>query len=291
MGIEKDFTQASSGAAEYSGPHSWMKNMASAHDTGKPNIVIVIDDVTSSTVGKVINAVGKHQITMAFMPDYSVQDNLDQAKRHGHDTLIHMPMEPLDDSIKLDKSALRAAFKPNDVNIVFRYAIDYKNFHGFIGINNHMGSAAMQSPDLMDGVMREMNKRDLLFLDSYTVPIQNPPLLRQGIENSEVAKTKAEEHGVDYVRRKVFLDDTATPDAVRGELSKLEAIAEQEGSAIAIGHPKGVTMEALKEWMDEASEKFDFIPLGTHAATELDLVPKLGPLGHPSPSSSLQLDP
>ncbi len=263
--MSKGFGNASSGISEQAEPHSWMENMASsAIDTAKPNIIIVIDDVTSRTVGRVIDAAGNNPITMAFLPDKSTQSDLDQAKSHGHDSIIHMPMEPLDKSIGLETSTLKTDYNSFETGIVLNYAL--KDFNGYIGINNHMGSAAMQNPRLLDRVMSEMSDRGLLFLDSKTISAS-----KFGKENSEMAKNVAEEHGVDYVQRKIFLDHEQTEDYVEGQLSKIEAIAQRDGSVIAIGHPHGVTMEALKEWMPEASEKFNFITLGAHAASELGL--------------------
>ena len=268
MDLKNGFEDASSGVTDKSDPHAWTENMAPpADDPAKPNIIIIIDDVNSRSVGKILDAAGNNPITMAFLPDNSTQSDMDQAKANGHDTMIHMPMEPLNTEergIKLETSALKTAYNSYEIGMVMKYAL--KDFDGYIGINNHQGSAAMQDPDLLDKVMSEMNQRGLLFLDSATISAD-----KYGKEGAEMAETKAEEHGVDYVRREVFLDHEQTEEYVAGQISKVEAIAQQEGSVIAIGHPHGVTMEALKDWMDKASDKFDFITLGSHAASELEL--------------------
>ncbi|MFP4097968.1 MAG: divergent polysaccharide deacetylase family protein [Alphaproteobacteria bacterium] len=267
-------------------PHIWMKNkVASPPDTDKPNIVIVIDDVTSRTAPKVLGAAGSHPITLAFLPNGTQQDDLDMAKSLGHDVIVHMPMEPMnwkERGIQLEDHTLMTDYSETEIGFVMSHMLD--QLHGHIGANNHMGSALMQDPEDLDAIMTQMRARGLLFLDSRTVP--SPA---SGEDFRDLAKDKAHEHGVDYIGKDVFLDHD--PDAVWEQLAKVEALAERDGFVVAIGHPHAQTMKALGEWMPKASEKFDFMPLGTHAVKTLGLdAPQMMMDAAPAPSTVFKPD-
>ena len=64
--------------------------------------------------------------------------------------------------------------------------------------------------------------------------------------------------------RDVFLDHESTPEFVAQALRNTEAVARRRGSAIAIGHPKGVTMAALRQWIPTLEAKgFELVPLSS----------------------------
>ena len=58
-----------------------------------------------------------------------------------------------------------------------------------------------------------------------------------------------------HAARDVFLDDDQTPAAIAKQLARLEQLARQHGSAIAIGHPHDATITALKAWLPLLGEK------------------------------------
>ena len=55
----------------------------------------------------------------------------------------------------------------------------------------------------------------------------------------------ARERGVPAAERQVFLDDSLLAADIEAELERLRALALEEGSAIAIGHPHPVTFAQL----------------------------------------------
>ncbi len=72
----------------------------------------------------------------------------------------------------------------------------------------------------------------------------------------------ARQFGVPAVERNVFIDHDTSPIAVRGALVRTEDLAQRNGYAIAIGHPKDVTLDALEEWLpDVKSRGFAVVPL------------------------------
>jgi polysaccharide deacetylase 2 family uncharacterized protein YibQ len=102
------------------------------------------------------------------------------------------------------------------------------------GVNNHQGSRATADPALMEALMPELRQRGLFFIDSRT-------------SAATVAYQAAEHSGVRAASRKVFLDDTATREAVLAQLELAARDAQHDGSAIAIGHPHPATIAALAE--------------------------------------------
>ena len=111
-----------------------------------------------------------------------------------------------------------------------------------VGLNNHMGSVATRDPALMDIVAREANNHGMLFLDSVTIP-------------HSVALARAEIAGVPSAARDVFIDNVADPTVIGGQLAIIETLARHYGYAIAIGHPRPHTLEALEAWLPTLAAK------------------------------------
>jgi polysaccharide deacetylase 2 family uncharacterized protein YibQ len=103
------------------------------------------------------------------------------------------------------------------------------------GINNHMGSLLTRHPGAMGWLMEEMQTRgQLYFLDSFTT-------------HRSVGLIVAREQGIPALKRDVFLDRIATPDAIKREFERLIATARQRGFAVAIGHPHPATLAFLEQ--------------------------------------------
>ncbi len=211
-------------------------------------IVIIIDDLglgQSSTAQ--INAL-PGPLTLAYLPyaeNLYVYTKISKAR--GHELLIHTPMEPLNASLDVGPAPLlhgmkEAAFK----NALYKI---FDSFDGYVGINNHMGSKLTQDPQAMKWVMESLRDRGLLFVDSKTI-------------HTSIAFDVAREHGLYHTQRDVFIDHEPNIEFVRNALKKLELIARHKGYAIAIGHPKPVTIAVLKEWLPTLEARgFELVPV------------------------------
>jgi len=138
----------------------------------------------------------------------------------------------------------------------------FPSFEGYVGINNHMGSRLTQNVKAMGWVMEELKERGLYFVDSKTI-------------GSSVAARVARDTGIPYAERDVFLDHYDTLESVKKALADLERVAHRNGVAIAIGHPKTHTIEALRGWMPGMAER------------GLELVPASAVLHHPAQNNAL----
>jgi len=127
-----------------------------------------------------------------------------------------------------------------------------------VGINNHMGSRFTSDLEGMQTVTEVLNERGLLFLDSVT-------------SGSSVAHTAAEDAGIPFAVRNVFLDHEDDLASIKRQLRATESVAKRTGVAIAIGHPRDKTLEALGEWLPTLSERgFQLVPISAVVKIKTD---------------------
>jgi polysaccharide deacetylase 2 family uncharacterized protein YibQ len=201
---------------------------------GRPTIAIMIDDMGLNHVQSDRAVRLPAPLTLSWMPyAVNVTEQAAIGVAHGHETMLHMNMEALGrtypgpDSLRTWQSA--------DTNLTYlRRALDRLPLA--VGLNQHEGSVASLSVPLMDLVMGELKARDLLFVDSLTIP-------------HSVALRRAEVDGIAAVARDVFLDNSPEPNAIRAQLAAMEAIARRAGHVIAIGHPRQTTMDVLSAYL------------------------------------------
>ena len=226
----------------------WRDNAVSAPASGKKaRIVIIIDDMGMGRKHSYDVIDLPAPLTLAFLPYAPALDKITKdARAKGHELLIHAPMEPLD---HLNPGPIALLNDMTEQELKDSLGKMFNSFSGYVGINNHMGSRLTQNAAAMHVVMNELAARGLIFVDSKTI-------------NSSVAGKIAAEHGLDYAERDVFLDHKETLDFARNALLEAERHARKYGSAIAIGHPKVNTIQALKEWLPLAEERgFVVVPV------------------------------
>ncbi len=148
--------------------------------------------------------------------------------------------------------------------MLHRLVRDLDSFPGYVGINNHMGSRFTSNAESMGTVAAELKRRGLLFLDSRTTA-------------QSVAFQVAVEHGVPSAVRDVFLDNEDRSDAVARRLAELEQIARRQGHAIAIGHPREVTLGELAPWLAGVEARgFRLVPVSAVVMSRITVAGELG---------------
>lgn len=211
-------------------------------------IAIIIDDMGMNRVLSNKMAAIDAPLTLAYLPYADDLPRLTgEAKAKGHELLIHMPMEAMDQRQNTGPIALKQGMSREDVRAMLGRAFD--SFEGYAGINNHMGSRVTQDSQMMGWVMDELAKRDLFYVDSKTI-------------STSIGADAARDRGLEYAERDVFLDHQETDAFVRAALQKTESVALQKGYAIAIGHPKDVTLRGLQEWLPTLKARgFEIVPV------------------------------
>jgi len=96
--------------------------------------------------------------------------------------------------------------------------------------------------------MREIKKRDLFFVDSFTI-------------GSSLGVKVALENDVPAVRRDIFLDNERSEDAIEKKLIKTIELAKEKGSAVAIGHSYPETVNVLKNSLPFFEKEVDFVTI------------------------------
>ena len=215
---------------------------------GRPRIAIVIDDlgIDKRRTAKAIALPAP--LTLAFL-SYASDLDKQTAAAHGagHELLVHVPMQPQSDTVDPGPNVLRDDLDGEELLRRLRWCLD--RFPGYVGINNHMGSRFTAAEPGMAAVMAELKVRGLLFLDSRT-------------SGSSVGARLAVAAKVPFAVRNVFLDNENEIEAVRARLAETEALAARHGLAIAIGHPRDATLEALPAWIDSILAKgFQLVPV------------------------------
>ncbi len=151
--------------------------------------------------------------------------------RAGHEIWLHMPMEPEGyPSENPGPGAILISMSDDDVRRTLQTAINNVPF--IVGINNHMGSKATADLRLMTIVMQELRSRNLFFIDSRTT-----------VKTQALDAARAQ--GVPSNRRRVFLDNDHSMEAIGRQLEDAVYEAKKYGEAIAIGHFKKTTIELL----------------------------------------------
>ncbi len=214
---------------------AWRRNAVPvAAAEGHPAVAIMIDDMGMNAAQTARAVALPAPVTLAWLP-YAPHVAMQAATAglHGHETMLHMPMEAIG-RLYPGPDALRT-WLPEETNLAYlRAALD--SLPSAVGLNQHEGSVASLSVPLMDSVMAELKLRGLAFVDSLTIP-------------HSVALRRAQAAGLPAVARDVFLDNDPSPAAIRARLAEMEAIARHYGHAIAIGHPRASTIDALEHYL------------------------------------------
>ncbi|MGH9328783.1 MAG: divergent polysaccharide deacetylase family protein [Terriglobia bacterium] len=227
-------------------------------------VAIIVDDLGQNP-GPVRALLQTHEaLTFSVMPrlPYSRQ-TAEAAHRAGVEVMLHLPMQPLEIS-RPDISPHEIQEGMNGREVSCTIESDLASVPWAAGVNNHMGSRATEDSKLMAEVMMTLGQRHLYFVDSRTTP-------------NSVAFRVARRLNIPAFYRSVFLDDVHTIPYTLGQLRKLCHIAEQQGAALAIGHPYRTTLAALREFLPSLEhENIELVPV-----SRLLRSPEVAPLAPP----------
>ncbi len=163
-------------------------------------------------------------ITFAILPhlDHS-RTVMNLADRSGHETIIHMPMEPLNyPKINPGPKAIYVHDSPN--NIKKRVEGYIKNLPLCVGANNHMGSLATADNDVMEAVLSVLKKNGLYFVDSRT-------------SQSSIAYKLAQDMMIPTFENTMYLDTPKISDEVlQIKIDRLKKLIKTRDKILIISH-------------------------------------------------------
>lgn len=217
--------------------HISVANTANANRAGTepgsgPRLAIIIDDLGGDLAPAEALLKLRYPLTLSILPSQPHSAEIaDETFRRGDQVMLHLPMEFEGHAAKPEAVELRVGMGDGEVDRLLGQMLEAVPHAA--GINNHEGSRATTDPALMADVMAVLRERNLFFIDSRTTA-------------ATVAYDAARQAGVRAASRNVFLDDIETREAILRQIELAERDARKEGSAIAIGHPHGVTIAALE---------------------------------------------
>ena len=232
------------------GRPTWLANaVPAAVDLERPMIAVVIDDLGLRRQATRAAIALPGPLSLAFLAyAEDLDDQTESARAAGHELLLHQPMEP-EGAQDPGPGALLTSLSGRENVARLTAALD--RLPQVVGINNHMGSRFTASPVALEPVLRTLQRRGLLFLDSRTT-------------GESVGLATARRLGVPSVGRDVFLDHRASAGRpyVERQLAEVEAIARESGAAVAIGHPHAATLDALRDWIPALQARgFQLVPI------------------------------
>jgi polysaccharide deacetylase 2 family uncharacterized protein YibQ len=210
---------------------------AAVPSTAAPRIALVFYDLGYTTDGLARELLDLDvPLTFAVLPGLPHTDDFVRAARaHGHEVILHLPMEPVDEAHHdPGRDAIRVEATPAENRR--RLAASLDGVPDYVGLSNHMGSRATASADVMDLVLSQVRARGrgLFFLDSATTPFS-------------VVPERARAAGVRVVSNNLFLDGSDEAGVLATvQTERLLAIARRRGHAIGIGHVRQETVAAVE---------------------------------------------
>lgn len=214
-----------------------------------PRIAIVIDDI-----GRDVRA-AEALLAIDARLTYSILPNTENAThiarlvhRSGEEVFLHLPMEPKGYPEKNPGyDPLLVGTPPERIRDLL---MNYRRIVPYIaGGNNHMGSRFTEDIEGMDVVLDYFAAENLIFLDSLT-------------SSRSVVTARSRMKRVPVKKRDIFLDNVQDVGAIREQIAKTVAIAERRGEAIAIGHPYAVTIEAIRQEIEDGlSSRVEIVPV------------------------------
>jgi uncharacterized protein len=202
-------------------------------------IALIIDDFGNNSDGIELFKSLNVPFTAAVMPNmpYTHEESL-FFYNSQNDVILHMPMQPkLGSNYLLGDKPVTVDQSSDEIRENILHSLNQIN--GAVGINNHMGSKAMEDPRIVNILLEIAKEKDLIVIDSKTTSMSLPKKLAPG-------------HGVTVFERDIFLDSiTLEPNKIKENLDKTAKIAKERGYAIAIGHVGAsggaVTAKAINE--------------------------------------------
>ncbi|MEM7197756.1 MAG: divergent polysaccharide deacetylase family protein [Pseudomonadota bacterium] len=181
-------------------------------------------------------------ISLAFSP-YSdnLSSKINDARGFGFEVLMMLPMEPSNYPLD-DPGYLTLLTSEDEDETIQKLHTVMSRATGYVGVLNHMGDAFIVQDEAMTNVLGELKKRGVAFIDNGNSLLSKVPQLSQRLAAPFVV---ADKHITDVVSVTEF-DDV---------LLEIEAIANENGSAILIIDPIPNLIQPLKTWLQNLPER------------------------------------
>lgn len=200
-------------------------------DAGRPKVAMVIGglglnaDYTRAAIERL-----PPEITLSFVPYADgLQAWVDLARRHGHEVLLELPLEPMDyPANDPGPYTLLANAQPAETTRRLEWLLSRAT--GYFGVTNYLGSRFLQSDASVGALAEALRARGLGFYDDGTARGRGAV---PGLRRASAAR---------------IIDDQQSAETIDRALLALEATALQSGAAMGAGFAYPVTLEQVAAW-------------------------------------------
>ena len=204
-------------------------------------IAIVVGGLGLSQTGtqKAIDLLPE-DVTLAFAATgNSLQRWMQTSRREGHEILIQVPMEPFGfTQTDADPDTLLTGLSAEENLRRLHQAMG--RITGYTGVMNYLGGRLLADPDAMEPLLRDISERGLLFLDDGTSARSS---------TGSIAKAIDLPHSFGDMTIDAQLDKAA----ILKKLDELERLALRKGSAVGVASAFDESVEAIRQWIEEAN--------------------------------------
>lgn len=216
------------------GLNYFSRALAADNSINQPRIALIIDDIGFSRSRlRSFLEIGV-PLTFAVLPRLAKSRVLaEEIHTHGHEIMLHQPMEPFDPHLDPGPGAVYVGDEANKIVRIMEENISDVPF--VTGLNNHMGSRFTACQKEMKEALKVIKTKGLFFVDSLTT-------------SRSMAYKTARRLNIATACRNVFLDNYPVETDILSQLYKLKKHAMRSGHAIGIGHPYPETARAIESF-------------------------------------------
>jgi polysaccharide deacetylase 2 family uncharacterized protein YibQ len=179
------------------------------------------------------------EVTLAFAASgNSLSRWMQEARRKGHEILLQVPLEPFDyPQNDPGLYTLRTDF--NETKNLAELHRAMAQVTNYTGVVNFLGGRFLSDAEALEPVIRDVSNRGLFFLDD-------------GSSAQSLSGTIAGAVEAPHAFADLQLDADLSRDAVLKKLDELERIARRNGTAIGMASAFDQSVDAIREWCEEA---------------------------------------
>ena len=179
------------------------------------------------------------EVTLAFAASgNSLPRWMQEARRDGHEILLQVPFEPFDYP-QNDPGPYTLRTDLSEAKNLAELHRAMAKITNYTGIVNFMGGRFLSDADALEPVMRDVASRGLVFLDD-------------GSSAQSLSGTIAGAVEASHAFADLQLDADLSRESVLKKLDELERIARRNGTAIGIASAFDESVDAIREWCEEA---------------------------------------
>jgi len=200
-------------------------------------LAVIIDDVGYSRSRSELLVELGLPLTLAILPHTPYAAYWDQAGQvAGFEIILHCPLSAVNPDLALGPGAIQEAMAEEEMKVIL--GENLSALPHAVGCNNHMGSAFTADTEALTTFLGLLEERGFFFVDSVTV-------------SGTATVAAARSAGIPVARRDVFLDHFNETEQINSHLDRAVALAIRQGSAVAIGHYRPLTLEILARRLPE----------------------------------------